>query len=160
MMVCIEIYLYIFELKVVVIDWCQLEQVCCVGVQYKIVFVYFNDMVFGVVQEVVEEEVKLLLSLELVKDWQYNFNYFYLISKVKKMGWLILVNVYDDGCFIYLKLLNLLEYKIGIFLVVFGCEMEYGEDFVVNIMVEGNMLIVYGMYLYLVICYGDFVVGL
>lgn len=32
MMVCMEIYLYIFELKVVVIDWKMFDQVCCVGV--------------------------------------------------------------------------------------------------------------------------------
>lgn len=49
---------------------------------------------------------------------------------------------------------------MGDFLVVFMCEWEYSEDLLVNIIVEGNIIIVYGIYVYLVICYGDYVVGL
>ena len=160
MMVRTETHSYIFELKVVATDWRQLEQARRAGVQYKIAFVYPNDPVFGVAQEAVEEEAKPLLSSELAKDRQYNFNYSYSTSKAKKMGWLIPVNAYDDGRFTYLKLPNSPEYKTGIFPAVFGRETEYGEDFVVNTTVEGNTLIVHGTYPYLVIRHGDFVVGL
>ena len=144
MMVRTETHSYIFELKVVATDWRQLEQARRAGVQYKIAFVYPNDTVFGVAQEAVEEEAKPLLSSELAKDRQYNFNYSYSTSKAKKMGWLIPVNAYDDGRFTYLKLPNSPEYKTGIFPAVFGRETEYGEDFVVNTTVEGNTLIVHG----------------
>lgn len=160
MMVRTETHSYIFELKVVATDWRQLEQARRAGVQYKIAFVYPNDTVFGVAQEAVEEEAKPLLSSELAKDRQYNFNYSYSTSKAKRMGWLIPVNAYDDGRFTYLKLPNSPEYKTGIFPAVFGRETEYGEDFVVNTTVEGNTLIVHGTYPYLVIRHGDFVVGL
>lgn len=128
--------------------------------QYKIAFVYPNDTVFGPAQSAVEEEAQPLLSTELAKDRQYNFNYSYSTSKAKKMGWLVPVNAYDDGRFTYLKLPNSPEYKTGIFPAVFGREKEYGEDFVVNTTVEGNTLIVHGTYPYLVIRHGDFVVGL
>lgn len=120
MMVRTETHSYIFELKVVATDWRQLEQARRAGVQYKIAFVYPNDTVFGVAQEAVEEEAKPLLSSELAKDRQYNFNYSYSTSKAKKMGWLIPVNAYDDGRFTYLKLPNSPEYKTGIFPAVFG----------------------------------------
>ncbi|CAM4183284.1 MULTISPECIES: TrbG/VirB9 family P-type conjugative transfer protein [Stenotrophomonas] len=160
MMVRTETHSYIFELKVVATDWRQLEQARRAGVQYKIAFTYPSDTEFGLAQEAVEEEAQPLLSTELAKDRQYNFNYSYSTSKAKKMGWLIPVNAYDDGRFTYLKLPNSPEYKTGIFPAVFGREKEYGEDFVVNTTVEGNTLIVHGTYPYLVIRHGDYVVGL
>jgi type IV secretion system protein VirB9 len=160
MMVRTETHSYIFELKVVATDWRQLEQARRAGVQYKIAFSYPSDTEFGTAQQAVEEEVKPLLSAELAKDRQYNFDYSYSTRRAKKMGWLIPVNAYDDGRFTYLKLPASPEYKTGIFPAVFGRETEYGEDFVVNTTVEGNSLIVHGTYPYLVIRHGDDVVGL
>lgn len=160
MMVRTETHSYIFELKVVATDWRQLDQARRAGVQYKITFNYPGDTEFGIAQEAVVDETLPLLSTGLAKDRQYNFDYSYSTRRVKKMGWLIPVNAYDDGRFTYVRLPASPEYKTGIFPAVFGRETENGEDFVVNTTVEGNTLVVHGTHPYLVIRHGDNVVGL
>ncbi len=160
MMVRTETHSYIFELKVVATDWRQLEQARRAGVQYKVSFTYPDDAQFRVAHEAVEEEASPLLSTGLARDRVYNFDYSYSTSQVKRMGWLIPVNAYDDGRFTYLKLPASPEYKTGIFPAVFGRETESGEDFVVNTTVEGNTLVVHGTHPYLVIRHGENVVGL
>lgn len=160
MMVRTETHSYIFELKVVATDWRHLEQARRAGVQYKVSFTYPDDAQFRAAQEAVEEEASPLLSTGLARDRVYNFDYSYSTQQVKRMGWLIPVNAYDDGRFTYLKLPASPQYKTGIFPAVFGRETESGEDFVVNTTVEGNTLVVHGTHPYLVIRHGENVVGL
>ncbi len=146
---------YIFELKVVATDWTALSQAKQAGVQYKITFAYPNDTQFAAEAESVPQ-----LNTQLDKNRRYNFNYDYSTRRAKKQGWLIPINVYDDGQFTYVKLSDLKAFPTGNFPAIFGREREGSEDFVVNTTVEGNTLVVHGTYPYLVIRHGKNAVGL
>lgn len=146
---------YIFELKVVATDWRALDQAKNEGVQYKITFKYPNETKF-----VAEADDSPELSTDLRADREYNFGYDYSIkSKGKKSPWLIPVSVYDDGRFTYIRMSDLTIFPTGNFPAVFGRERENSTDFVVNTTVENNIIVVHGIYPFLVIRHGKNVLG-
>lgn len=147
---------YLFDLKVVATDWRGLEQAKQAGVQYKITFRYPSGTQFAAGQTKQVPEAQLSTALE--KDRSYYFQYEFKTKT--KQRWLIPVSVYDDGRFTYLKMGDLKTVPTGNFPVVFGRERERSEDFVVNTTVDGNTLVVHGVYPYLVIRHGTNVVGL
>lgn len=151
---------YLFELKVVASDWISLEQAKRAGVHYKVSFVYPNATAAAAEDE--EEEFdsrpKSEIDTTIAKDRFYNFDYAF--STRTKNKWLIPINVYDDGQFTYIRLTDASRFPTGNFPAVFGREKEGSEDFVVNTTVEGNTIVVHGIYPFLVVRHGKNVVGL
>lgn len=144
---------YVFELKVVATDWRALEQAKNQGVQYKVTFNYPNETKF-----VAEAEVAPEISTELRSDREYNFNYDYAV-RGKKLIWLVPASVYDDGRFTYIRMPDLSKFPSGNFPAVYGRERKNSEDFVVNTTVENNIIVVHGIYPFLVIRHGKNVIG-
>lgn len=153
MMIRTRMHSYILELKVVSTDWRALDQAKRDGVQYKIRFAYPNDTKF-----VAEVESAPELNTQLDPQRSYNFNYDY--STRTKQKWLVPSNVYDDGQFTYIRLNALKDMPTGKFPAVYGRERKRSSDFVVNTTVENDVLIVHGVYPYLVIRHGENVIGL
>jgi type IV secretion system protein VirB9 len=149
---------YIFELKVAATDWRALEQAKHAGVQYKIKFVYPNSTEFAATAAVVEEEVGEL-STQLDPERGYNFDYEFSAPR-KAPKWLVPTTVYDDGRFTYVRMTGVTDLPTGNFPAIFGREREHSDDFVVNTTVEGNTIVVHGIYPHLVIRHGKNVVGL
>jgi len=102
------------------------------------------------------------ISTAIEKDRNYNFNYEYSSKRTiqAKFGWLLPMNVYDDGQFTYVKMSDLKDIPTGNFPAVFARDREHGEEFVVNTTVENNTIVIHGIYPYLVIRHGKNVVGL
>ena len=146
---------YILELKVVATDWKALEQAKQAGVQYKVTFRYPNDSMNS--EEIAPQETTEL-STNLRSDRPYNFNYEFA-SRSKK-PWLVPVNVYDDSKFTYIKLPDVSKFPTGNFPAVFARELRTGEEFVVNTTVEGDTIVVHGVYQFLVLRHGKNAVGL
>lgn len=144
---------YVFELKVVATDWRALEQAKNQGVQYKVVFKYPNETKF-----VAEADVAPEISTELRSDREYNFNYDYAV-RGKKLAWLVPASVYDDGRFTYIRMPDLSKFPSGNFPAVYGRERKNSDDFVVNTTVENNIIVVHGIYPFLVIRHGKNVIG-
>ncbi len=157
MMIRTETHSYIFELKVVATDWKTLDQARRAGVQYKIAFTYPSDASFTGAKK--KQEKVAAQNTVLVPGRSYNFDYDYA-TRSRKAPWLVPVNVYDDGRFTYIKMSDLKIFPTGDFPAVFMRERAHSEDSLVNTTVEGNIIIVHGTYAYLVIRYGDNVVGL
>lgn len=144
---------YVFELKVVATDWRALEQAKNQGVQYKVVFKYPNETKF-----VAEADVAPEISTELRSDREYNFNYDYAV-RGKKLSWLVPASIYDDGRFTYIRMPDLSKFPSGNFPAVYGRERKNSDDFVVNTTVENNIIVVHGIYPFLVIRHGKNVIG-
>lgn len=144
---------YVFELKVVATDWRALEQAKNQGVQYKVLFKYPNETKF-----VAEADVAPEISTELRSDREYNFNYDYAV-RGKKLTWLVPASVYDDGRFTYIRMPDLSKFPSGNFPAVYGRERKNSDDFVVNTTVENNIIVVHGIYPFLVIRHGKNVIG-
>ena len=70
------------------------------------------------------------------------------------------MNAYDDGRFTYVKLSDMKGLPTGNFPAVYGREREGAEEFLLNTTVEGNTIIVHGVYPYLVMRQGENVIGL
>ena len=145
-----EQHSYLFELKVVATDWKGLEQARQAGVQYKITFRYPSGTQFEAEQKQQAPEAQLSTVLE--KDRRYNFAYDFRTKT--RQRWLIPVSAYDDGRFTYIRMSDLKDIPTGNFPAVFGRERERSEDFVVNTTVEGNTIVVHGVFPYLVIRHG------
>ena len=68
--------------------------------------------------------------------------------------------MYDDGQFTYIRLPNPDNIPSGNWPSVFARHDRHEEDFVVNSSIEGNTIVVHGIYPFLVIRHGEDVVGL
>jgi len=153
LMVRTETHAYIFELKVVATDWKALDQAKQSGVQYRITFRYPNDTRF-----VAKKDASPEASLKLDPARPYFFDYGYATRT--GATWLIPVNVYDDGQFTYIRMNDLKGIPTGNFPAVFGRHRLRDEDFVVNTSVEDNVIVVHGVYPFMVIRQGPNVIGI
>jgi type IV secretion system protein VirB9 len=150
-----ETHSYIFELRVVATDWKALDQAREAGVQYKVAFRYPNDARFSDHSDPVAESP---LDTRLDPSRHYDFGYEYATRT--RLRWLIPQSVYDDGQFTYVDMGDLKGIPTGNFPAVFARERQDGDDFVVNTTVEGDTIVVHGIYPYLVVRHGKDVVGL
>jgi type IV secretion system protein VirB9 len=144
---------YIFELRVVAIDWRNLDQAKQAGVQYKISFQYPNNTQFAA-----KDQGAAQLDTAFDSRRSYNFGYDY--STRTQQSWLIPELVYDDGRFTYIRMTDMAVLPTGDFPAVFAREREGSEDLVVNTTVANNTIVVHGTYPYLVIRHGKNTVGL
>lgn len=155
MMVRTETNSYMFELKVVATDWRYLEQVKQAGVHYKVVFRYLEDASFAAEKP---SPPPSEANIRLDPSRAYNFNYDY--STRSRASWLVPLSVHDDGRFTYIRLNDMRGVPTGGFPAVYGREGRRSEEFLLNTTVEGNVIIVHGIYKYLVIRQGNNVIGL
>ncbi|MFL6591398.1 MAG: TrbG/VirB9 family P-type conjugative transfer protein [Luteimonas sp.] len=151
-----ETHSYIFELRVVATDWKAIDQAKLAGVQYKIVFRYPNAARGDDRPKTPAPAPALDTELEAGRN--YNFDYDFATRT--RLRWLIPMAVYDDGNFTYVRMSGLKDIPTGNFPAVFAREREAGDDLVVNTTVQGDTIVVHGMYPYLVVRHGTDVVGL
>lgn len=144
---------YIIELQVVASDWRKLDEARREGVQYRVVFDYPKAEGTEALQA--EQPTQVDDAVEP----QRTYNYRYEVSTKTKRAWLVPANVYDDGQFTYLRLMPPDGLPSSSFPTVFGRNERFDEDFVVNSSVDGNTLVVHGIYPFLVIRHGNEVVG-
>ncbi|KIC06186.1 type IV secretion system protein VirB9 [Neisseria sp. HMSC071C03] len=142
---------YIFELKVIKGNWKKLSEAKEKGVNYQIKFKYPDSIDFGL-------KSKSLAGYSLRFDPSRNYHTSYDVAANKKSQWLIPLKVYDDGRFTYVYL-NKGKFT-GDFPTIYGRKSEDSQEFVLNNNVEGNIIIVHGIYPILVLRHGDNVVGL
>ena len=144
---------YIFELQVVATDWRKLDEVRRKGVQYRIVFDY------GDVPEPVADGVAPMAPeppIEPVKPLHYDYE----VSTKTKRDWLVPTHVHDDGSFTYIRLPNPGNIPSGNWPTVYARNSRHEEDFIVNSNVEGDTIVVHGIYPFLVLRQGGETVGL
>jgi type IV secretion system protein VirB9 len=145
---------YIFELQVVATDWRKLEDARRRGVQYRIVIDYPKEE--AAPETPADEETQVSASIEPSRRYHYDYE----VSTRTKRDWLRPSAVYDDGQFTYIRLPNPANIPSGNWPSVFARHARHDEDFVVNSNVEGNTIVVHGIYPFLVVRHGEDVVGL
>lgn len=141
---------YIIDLKVVSSNWKKLDQVKQAGVQYRVTFApgakpgTANRHTPSTARETTPASVAAK-SFEPSK--QYNFDY--AMARSTGADALAPRNVYDDGAFTFL-LLKRGEGKSGMVQpAVFARRTPEGGDMVVNSHVDGDSVVVHGVYPYL-----------
>lgn len=149
-----ETHSYVFELKVVATDWRDLEQAKRAGVNYKVIFKYPADARFVAKSE----DKPAMLNTGIQAGRVYSFDYEY--ATYSRAAWLIPAHVYDDGRFTYIQLKDMRGLPTGSFPAVYAREKKRSEEFLLNTTVEGNTIIVHGIYPYMVMRQGDNVIGL
>ena len=137
---------YLFELKVVSKNWKKLEDAKRDGVNYKVKFTYPEG-------SFVEQVQNGSLDTRISNYNNYYTNYDY--SANSKAEWLVPIKTYDDYKFTYIYVPEMSDFP-----AVFGRKTENGEEFIVNTSVEKNVIVVHGVYPYLVLRHGNDIVGL
>jgi type IV secretion system protein VirB9 len=145
---------YVLELKVVASDWTALEQAKKAGVQYKVTFRYPGQP--PTMASAPPPHTGFSAALERDRAYHYDYDY----KARRSAAWLVPSVVYDDGKFTYVHLAERSDTPTGGFPVVFARERERGEDLVLNTTVQGGLIVIHGVYPYLVIRHGKNVVGL
>ena len=143
---------YIFELKVVSTDWKNLEQAKKQGVQYQVKFSYPDGTSF-------KETTKSSLQSEMNPQISGRKNYFtnYDLSSGSN-NWLKPTKVYDDGKFTYIHLGK--SDFTGNYPAIFARKARNSQEMVVNTITQENLIIVNGVYPFLVLRHGQDVVGI
>lgn len=144
---------YIFELKVVSSNWKSLEQAKNVGANYKVSFTYPEGTEFAT-----QDNSDSGFSIDYDSKRKYHINYD--VASSRGEDWLIPLRVYDDGKFTYIHMKQNEDLPTGNFPTVYGRKENSGEEFVVNTTIEGNVIVVHGVYSILVLRHGDNVIGL
>lgn len=139
---------YIIDLKVVASNWKKLDQAKQAGVQYRVTFISGAASVTGnnIVQPQ-SQKPPVARSGNFDPKKRYVFDYDYALSRGAEA--LAPRNIYDDGAFTYI-LLNRSEGKSGMVQpAVFARRSPESSDMIVNTHVEGDNVIVHGVYPYL-----------
>lgn len=142
---------YIFELKVMKNVVGNLSDASDKGVNYQIKFRYPDSTDFSVREST-------LAGYSLKYDSTKSYHTRYDVASNDKSRWLIPLKVYDDGKFTYIYL-NKGKFT-GDFPTVYGRKSEKGQEFVLNNNVDGDVVIVHGIYPFLVLRHGNDVIGL
>lgn len=144
---------YIFELKVIGGNWKTLNQVKSIGANYKVSFTYPEGTEFAA-----QDNSESGFSINYDPNRKYRTSYDVAASRAE--DWLIPLRVYDDGKFTYVHMKQNEDIPTGNFPTIYGRKERSGEEFVLNTTVEGNIIVVHGVYSFLVLRHGDNVIGL
>jgi type IV secretion system protein VirB9 len=144
---------YLLDLRVSATKWKTLEEAKNAGVFYKIRFVYGNDepdkaSPLAATNVVLSPTVTALNS-------QSNYHLNYDFSTVSDASTIVPTRVYDNGQFTYIHLPPMANFP-----AIFGRNERNGEEFLVNTKSEKNVMVVLGVYPFLVMRLGNDVVGL
>lgn len=152
---------YLFDLKIVSKNWKNLEAAKAAGVNYRITFTYPVEAVAGPSTGTPESRVPAVtppsvgeVDTRITGYGKYNINYDYSTDDASR--WLVPSKVYDDGNFTYIYMPELTSSPS----VYARTENSQKTEMLVNTTIENNVIVVHGTYPYLVLRYGDNVVGL
>lgn len=144
---------YLLDLRVSATKWKTLEEAKNAGVYYKIRFVYGNDEPDKASALASANAVLSPTAAALNSQSNYHLNYDY--STNSDVSTIVPTRVYDNGQFTYIHLPPMANFP-----AVFGRNERNGEEFLVNTKSEKNVMVVLGVYPYLVMRLGNDVVGL
>ncbi|MDD3786996.1 MAG: TrbG/VirB9 family P-type conjugative transfer protein [Hydrogenophaga sp.] len=144
---------YLIDLRVSATRWKSLEEAKNAGVFYKVRFVYpiatpDRDSAMAAANGVLSPSVAALNSQS---DYHLNYDY----ATTMPVPTIVPIRVYDNHQFTYLHLPPLAGVP-----AVFGRNERAGEEFLVNTRIEDNVVVVHGVYPYLVLRLGAETVGL
>lgn len=144
---------YLLDLRVSATKWKTLEEAKSAGVYYKVRFVYGNEEPDKASPLAAANVVLSPTASALNSQSNYHLNYDY--STVQDSSTIIPTRVYDNQQFTYIHLPPMANFP-----AVFGRNERNGEEFLVNTKSEKNVMVVLGVYPYLVMRLGNDVVGL
>lgn len=145
---------YIIELAVVATKWRSIEEAKRKGVHYKVRFTYPEDAPPD--PQSPQAAVNAVLSPTanpLNSQSNYHLNYEY--SAVRENSTIIPTRVYDNQQFTYIHLPPMANVP-----AFFGRNERNGEEFLVNTKTENGVVVVHGVYPFLVMRLGEDIVGL
>lgn len=144
---------YLLDLRVSATKWKTLEEAKSAGVFYKVRFVYPSEVPDKASSMAAANSVLSPSAAALDSQGNYHLNYDY--STVRSDSTIVPTRVYDNQQFTYIHLPPLANFP-----AVFGRNERSGEEFLVNTKSEKNVMVVLGVYPYLVMRMGSDVVGL
>jgi type IV secretion system protein VirB9 len=144
---------YLLDLRVSATKWKTLEEAKSAGVFYKIRFVYGSDTPDKASTLASTNAVLSPTAAALNSQSSYHLNYDY--SALTDVSTIVPTRVYDNGQFTYIHLPPMANFP-----AVFGRNSRSGDEFVVNTKSEKNVMVVLGVYPFLVMRLGNDVVGL
>ena len=144
---------YLLDLRVSATKWKTLEEAKNAGVFYKIRFVYGNEEPDKASPLASANAVLSPTAAALNSQSNYHLNYDY--STNSDVSTIVPTRVYDNGQFTYIHLPPMANFP-----AVFGRNDRNGEEFLVNTKSEKNVVVVLGVYPFLVMRLGSDVVGL
>ncbi|MBT9552239.1 MAG: TrbG/VirB9 family P-type conjugative transfer protein [Hydrogenophaga sp.] len=144
---------YLLDLRVSATKWKTLEEAKSAGVFYKIRFVYGSDSPDKASTLASANAVLSPTAAALNSQSSYHLNYDY--SALTDVSTIVPTRVYDNGQFTYIHLPPMANFP-----AVFGRNSRSGDEFVVNTKSEKNVMVVLGVYPFLVMRLGNDVVGL
>ncbi len=144
---------YLLDLRVSATKWKSLEEAKSAGVFYKIRFVYGAETPDKASPLAAANAVLSPTAAALNSQGNYHLNYDY--STVSEVSTIVPTRVYDNGQFTYVHLPPLANFP-----AIFGRNERDGEEFLVNTKSEKNVMVVLGVYPFLVMRLGNDVVGL
>ncbi|MCY1553137.1 P-type conjugative transfer protein VirB9 [compost metagenome] len=133
--------------------WRTLEEAKSAGVFYKVRFVYGSDEPDKASSMAAVNAVLSPSPGALNSQNNYHLNYDY--STVREDSTIVPTRVYDNQQFTYIHLPPMANFP-----AVFGRHERAGEEFLVNTKSVKNVMVVLGVYPYLVMRLGNDVVGL
>ena len=144
---------YLLDLRVSATKWKTLEEAKNAGVFYKVRFVYPSETPDKSSSMAAASTVLSPSVAALDSQGNYHLNYDY--STVRSDSTIVPTRVYDNQQFTYVHLPPLAHFP-----AVFGRNERSGEEFLVNTKSEKNVVVILGVYPYLVMRMGSDVVGL
>jgi type IV secretion system protein VirB9 len=144
---------YLLDLKVSSSKWKTLEEAKSAGVFYKVRFVYGSEAPDKASALASANAVLSPTAGALNSQGNYHLNYDY--STVNEASTIVPTRVYDNQQFTYIHLPPMANFP-----AVFGRNERLGEEFLVNTKSEKNVMVVLGVYPFLVMRLGNDVVGL
>jgi type IV secretion system protein VirB9 len=144
---------YLLDLRVSATKWKTLEEAKNAGVFYKVRFVYPSEAPDKSSAMAGANAVLSPSAAALDSQGNYHLNYDY--STLRSDSTIVPTRVYDNQQFTYIHLPPLANFP-----AVFGRHERSGEEFLVNTKSEKNVMVVLGVYPYLVMRLGNDVVGL
>lgn len=144
---------YLIDLRVSATRWKTLEEAKKAGVYYKIRFVYPTEGPDKGTSMASANAVLSLTAASLNSQSDYHLNYDYATTTPTPT--IVPVRVYDNHQFTYIHMPPLASFP-----AVFGRNDRAGDEFLVNTKSENNVIVVHGVYPYLVLRLGAETVGL
>lgn len=144
---------YLIDLRVSATRWKTLEEAKKAGVYYKIRFVYPTEGPDKGSSMASANAVLSPTAASLNSQSDYHLNYDY--ATTTPMPTIVPVRVYDNHQFTYIHMPPLASFP-----AVFGRNDRARDEFLVNTKSENNVIVVHGVYPYLVLRLGAETVGL
>ena len=144
---------YLIDLRVSATKWKTLEEAKNAGVFYKIRFIYPASGPDKGSSQAAADALLSPTATALNSQSDYHLNYDYATTEPRPT--IVPVRVYDNHQFTYIHMPPLASFP-----AVFGRNERSGEEFLVNTKSEKDVIIVHGVYPFLVLRLGGETVGL